>query len=348
MKHVRKLVISIFTLLVVVICFTTTTYAWFKNNSLVIVETLEFKATSGLGFLVSIDNEHYYNDLSNDKIMEAIILASDSRFELKNEELYYKNSDIKVSHDEMVQLYKKNKLIPRTSYDGINLTDMYHASASPEDGSYIEFSIYFKAASNSLEDNKIYDIYLLGHDEELIDGRTVKASRMESVSVSEVDLVTDLTTYEKNYHSGEKIYVYSSNAMRMSIQDTTLENPKATIYEMVNDHDLGSYATDYDGDDPVESKLYNSKYNAGFTYYNNLRRFNKIEPIDYVTKPKTYRDISDTSKLEKITRVKSGEEGKKITFRIWLEGWDADCFDGIAKNINVGLSFTSIKVEEEI
>ena len=247
MKHVRKLVLSIFTVLVVAVCFTTTTYAWFKNNSLVRVETLEFKATSGLGFLVSIDDEHYTNDLSTDKIMNAIILASDSRVMLKDQELYYKNSGIKLTDDEKLELYKKNKLIPRTSSDGINLTDMYNASASPDDGSYIEFSIYFRAASRVLEDNKQYDIYLLGHDEELIDGRIVRGSKLESVSVSDVSLAADLTTYDRNYHSGDTIKVYSSNAMRMSIEDRTLVERKATIYELVNEYDLGSYATDYDG-----------------------------------------------------------------------------------------------------
>ena len=31
-----------------------------------------------------------------------------------------------------------------------------------------------------------------------------------------------------------------------------------------------------------------------------------------------------------------------LTFRIWLEGWDADCFDGISGNIQALLSFVAV------
>ena len=31
-----------------------------------------------------------------------------------------------------------------------------------------------------------------------------------------------------------------------------------------------------------------------------------------------------------------------LTFRIWLEGWDADCFDGISGNIQSLLSFVAV------
>jgi hypothetical protein len=43
--------------------------------------------------------------------------------------------------------------------------------------------------------------------------------------------------------------------------------------------------------------------------------------------------------------VKSGTDITKVTFRFWLEGWDADCFDGLTKSINVNLTFTSKKSE---
>ena len=361
MKIARKLVLSIFSLMVVIVCFTTTTYAWFKNYASVKVESFEFKATSGIGFLVSIDNENYSNDLNKDQLLTAALLAQDEAeatklytYNAKEQKLYYKATGLEITSDEKIELFKKTKLIPRTSYNGINLTDMYNAEAVANDGSYVEFNVYFKATSEVAEDNKIYDIYLNGEDKTLIDGRVVKKSTIESIDATHNRLYADLKTFNRNsamleevvYHSGDTIDVYSSNAIRMSIQDTTLETPKAAIYELTNSYDLGSYATDYNGADVALSKLYDSRYNAGFTYYNNLRRYNQISAIAYNTKPSTYRDITDVTKLEKVTRVKSGEEGKKVTFRIWLEGWDADCFDGIAKNINVALSFTSVKVSE--
>ena len=361
MKLIRKLVLSIFSLMVVIVCFTTTTYAWFKNYATVKVESFEFKATSGIGFLVSIDNVNYSNDLNKDQLLNAVLLAQDALetnkkfdYDAKTQKLYHKGTAFEITTEEKLNFFKQTKLIPRTSFDGIKLTDMYNAEAVANDGSYVEFNVYFKATSEVAEDNKIYDIYLNGEDKTLIDGRVVNKTTITSLDVTHNRLYASLKTFNRNsamleeqvYNSGDTIDVYSSNAIRMSIQDTTLETPKAAIYELTNEYDLGSYATDYNGDNVALSKLYDSRYNAGFTYYNNLRRYNQISAIAYDTKPSTYRDITDVTKLEKVTRVKSGEEGKKVTFRIWLEGWDADCFDGIAKNINVALSFTSVKVSE--
>ena len=77
MKIARKLVLSIFSLMVVIVCFTTTTYAWFKNYASVKVESFEFKATSGIGFLVSIDDKNYSNDLNKDQLLTAVLYNQD-------------------------------------------------------------------------------------------------------------------------------------------------------------------------------------------------------------------------------------------------------------------------------
>ena len=109
--------------------------------------------------------------------------------------------------------------------------------------------------------------------------------------------------------------------------------------------DLGSYASDYDeSTSPYSEKyyLYSSNCNAMYTYYNRLRTRAPLTTRlpGYESLPTTIKSLANQYK---ITTLSSGEDAKKITFRFWLEGWDADCFDGLSKSINVGLSFGSKK-----
>jgi hypothetical protein len=79
-----------------------------------------------------------------------------------------------------------------------------------------------------------------------------------------------------------------------------------------------------------------------YTYYNRLRTRAPLTTRlpGYESLPTTIKSLANQ---DKITTLSSGEDAKKITFRFWLEGWDADCFDGLSKSINVGLSFGSKK-----
>ena len=162
-----------------------------------------------------------------------------------------------------------------------------------------------------------------------------------SVEVGE-EIPNDVTYYEFR----EKSYTYSQvdgSTLIYEINDT--ENPNT---------DLGSYATDYDenvAEHTNDYYLYSSKCNAMFTYYNNLRRSSQINPMSYSELPKTIKSLPTVSSdniqssgYDTITTVESGKDEKKVTFRIWLEGWDADCFDGLANSIDVRLSFASKRV----
>lgn len=186
----------------------------------------------------------------------------------------------------------------------------------------------------------------------------------------------DRTT--KTYNTGDTIEVYTSNAIRFSIGNENDENHKQDegykcsnlIYEISDDqyYDLGSYATDYDTyiadatrntsgavQTALEHNLYDCNSNAQYTYYNNLRSYSLQTPLKYEDMPKTIRHLTTVAEntnssseyyntLKYFTTVNSGETSHKLTFRFWLEGWDADCFEGISKSIRVNLSFGSVKL----
>lgn len=360
MKIFRKLILSVLSLVAVVICFASTTYAWFDVNSEANVTGFDFTAISGEGFLVSVDGVNYSNDLTTKQMQMAMIQGyNPERYVIENNTLKEITGDTKVelSSDKMNEILTNTILLsPVTSKNGLDFANLTGSKVQKTSGKYIEFDIYFKATSNVVEDQLGYDIYLCGEDLTQMDGTVVKKTRIQSKAVNTILLLDDMVVYdgtsngkllgpekEQNY-----IDVYTSNALRFSIQDTSLEEPQATIYELTNEYDLGSYATNYnketDASDLTDAqkeelnKLYNSNYNAMFTYYNNLRPYSQLTAMNYENKPKTVRTLDDELVL---THVQSGGPTKKLTFRFWLEGWDADCFDGLSESINVRLLFNS-------
>ena len=353
MKLHRKIFISIMTLLLLVTTFTTTTYAWFKINSSAAVEGFDFEVVGGEGFVVSMDGVNYRSSIKAKDLRNYMIVNYNSeKYTIKNGELYHTSADIQVSEAEINQLLTQDMLLmPLTSTDGITLKDLNNSEATAKSGRYYEFSVYFKATSGNSDDKQTYTIHLNDTTTELPDGRVVDPVSIKAKELSEVTLVAPMTTFNadgtpKVLSKGEKINVYSSNALRISTVDTSLETPVANIYELSDDmeYEYGSYATNYDGTDVALSKLYNCETNAMYTYHKNVLGRDALTDYlyDYNDLPKTIRSLDTENPV--ITTVSSGEEAKLVTFRLWLEGWDADCFDGLAKSINVSLTFKSKRV----
>ena len=214
-------------------------------------------------------------------------------------------------------------------------------------GKYIEFDLYFKATSYEIRDNLKYEIYFNHLATVADDGTKVNPITLSS-NTSALKVEKTMVTPDHTYKRGDYVNVDSLNATRLSVFDTTVQNlEEATIYEFYNQNDLGSYATDYNGEDQTLNRLYNSNTNAMFTYYNNLKAgLSHLEPLSYDEMPKTIRyELGSSKEFEKpITTVMSGPNINKVTFRIWIEGWDADCFDGLFETISVKLTFTSKQI----
>lgn len=464
MKAVRKLFLGVIMIVLTVITLTTSTYSWFKINSSANVTGFEFKVTGGEGFMVSLDDKKYTNDLTSSQIKQAILMGYDrDRYVYEDGKLYevvgsYKNelSDAEINE----RITNNIQLEPTTSQDGINFYTITGSKISSTNGMVVEFDVYFKAVSSN-NDNQRTNIYLLGEDVERdIDSRLIQRTKIQSTAQNNITLLADMKTINGDLHaatattSADQVTVYSSNALRFSISDdldtsknnntayikaTTnvdrnlinLEGPtisaslsltfdatgekiisaqdtistaskvivadngkaltlintntgtrvllenigvdssmvdisnikisRDAIYELSEDsaYDLGSYATDYKSSEYVADgtltdldKLYNSNVNAMYTYYNNRRPYDTLEDklLKYNDKPVAIRklvkeqDIINGENPHYIVSVDSGSVSTKLTFRFWLEGWDADCFDGISKSIKVNLSFTSKKI----
>ena len=108
--------------------------------------------------------------------------------------------------------------------------------------------------------------------------------------------------------------------------------------------------------------MYNSDVNAMYTYYNKLvSAERRLKALSYENLPTNIINQLPSKDSERLTRVeeasdadadhykemvtlKSGDAAKYLTFRIWLEGWDADNIDGLANPVDVRLSFASKRV----
>ena len=395
MKHLRKIIYGITTAALLVATFTTSTYAWLNFSAKAEVSGFSFTATSGLGFQISIDNEHYKSRLTANEVKYSMLMSFRPdiySLDETGEKLYKVNElgqKVEMTSEEVNQDITDNiQLLPVTTKNGRDFTNLFEGKTYVSDGKYLEFYVYFRTTSRLASDNLTYDIYLNGEDK-VGDGGEVLSPVSITSATTQVSLRADMNTigydqvtHEKslrNLTRGEVIEVYSSNALRFSttesayIQNGTVDDGNGNqvpnmeymvvddstkIYE-INDTehlytDLGSYASNYDeSTSPYSEKyyLYSSNCNAMYTYYNRLKtkapltsRLPDYESLPTTIKSLTKKDDGGNLIYDKITTLSSGEDAKKVTFRFWLEGWDADCFDGLTNNISVGLSFGSKKI----
>ncbi len=357
----KKLFLSIITILLTLATFASVTYAWMSLNSEAWVEGMEFQATGGEGFLISVDDNNYKSNLTKSDIIKAIVKKYNSEY------VFDENGDLIDRYHNIINDYEEImanniKLLPLTSYgsDYMVLTNLAGSLIDISEGQYIEFDIYFKASSQIRND---VTIYLNGSDRVLhsdgIDYQVPKTSVLAAKSDT-ITLSSMLTTYLKESNdptkigeaiiknAGDEITVNSHNALRLGISNE--EEDIRTIVEIADELDLGSYATNisdyttssnplYDANIGYEAK-YDATKNAMFTYYNGLKNVS-LTAIDYKKMPKTITNLvdNDGNNVVNICTLTSFKDTAKATFKLWLEGWDADSIEGIAKAITVRLSF---------
>lgn len=250
------------------------------------------------------------------------------------------------------------------------------------DGKYVQFDLYFTSNYSGSDDNHTVDVYFYDNnnsqaeveglnptqitsDEKVSTAQTVSDTTSQSYA-NQYRLLTGLTTYSKtgdragsalNYASGSSgLVLKTADCVRFSTKtidyntsdtDAGVVNYNTKIYEP--NLGLGSYATDLDSEKYkdlgteyyLKACSFDATKNAAFTYTNNMRGKGSTEPyLSYNDLPTIYNDFSNEESAL-VCQIK-GQSATRVTFTIWLEGWDADCFDGIIGDyLNVTLSFTS-------
>ena len=150
MKLLRKTIMGVCALTCTAVTFTTATYAWWKNYTNATVQGLNITANSGLGFMVSVDGINYKNDLTADEIYGAMLVGKlPDKYGWKYDETIGKSflckiESIEIENDEQgneinrkitygdvvenpLSLMNEIELMPLTSLDGVNITDLYNS-----------------------------------------------------------------------------------------------------------------------------------------------------------------------------------------------------------------------------
>lgn len=356
----KKLILSFIAVGMTAITLVSSTFAWISLNSTVYVDGLEFTVTGGENILLSVDNTHWYQSLTTDLIKKATVSAYKGYKFNDEEELMYDGGGLTVSDEDIETLFsEKIKLTPLTSQDGTEFTDLYGSTIDASLGKFLTFDLYFASESNKI--NKDTDVFFYhGPDKTLPSGDVISASKVTS-SIVEVELKNKMTTFDSLGETlileptvngvKNKVSVNPANALRFSTNDVYNNDIKIFEVDAYNQGSdvpatgLGSYATDFSGYQTGSGGAFMARYdstkNAAFTYYNNLKDTD-LTPIQYNEMPTTVRDFNSYENARVCTLRSVFGYTSKVRFSYWLEGWDADCFDGIGNTTTkINITFTT-------
>ncbi|MCR5349873.1 MAG: hypothetical protein K6E20_02670 [Acholeplasmatales bacterium] len=364
----RKLIMSASAAAMTALCLTATTYAWFSRNDNVWLESTNVKMQWDDGILISLDGTNFSQDISSNQFKELIAGEAETYDNLaydgctlkldENGNIQYDEAGNAIFEYDTVVREDVYKDVPVLDEDGnpvldadnnpvtkqeLDYTNYNHVSEvakknSEEDARYIQFDLYFRLSTEgSTSSSNFREKY------NLVFGDLTKISAEDT----SVKLKNKLTAYQNGevteYGSGDELSLNVANAMRLGVNSSDLGGLK--VYETPTDLDLGSVALEgADETDPTHYK----NYSAMYTYYNSL--FPKYPLSEGKNKMvQTDNNYSDDSLgLFTYDYTEKKYNDLKVTFYMWLEGWDADYIYGVdaaGRDISVYLEFTYKETE---
>lgn len=385
MKINQKLLLSLSTILLLITSLVTTTVAWFKLDAEATIDNFDFNLVCQQGILVSLDGgANYVKTITKDDIKAAIVVKyKEYTFNYKGDVLD-SGSDVVYNFEsdkaQLVAMYDEIVLQDVTSSDGRTFSTIHGLTTeltsstnvvTESSGMYYSFDLYFTVdttgdintitTEGESKDRNIYfglNTGITGYSSTLpILRRATGYSKVAGENVN----IGDAIEYSKNNSdlTTNTITVNSVDAFRFSTTVYDSNTIKTTkIYEL--SEGLGSYATDQT-DETLATYDYrlDSTKNFGFTYINNGER--TVLPLEIGKCPDTFKTLNEVKTVtgsnttldgrvvDKIpyNEDKKSYEEQKVTFNIWFEGYDADCFDGVgAKPITASFYF-SLKKDSE-
>ena len=323
-KFSRKLVLSFFSVILVLITLTASTFAWLSLAMTNYVDNLHFMVSNGGEFKMTI------GDPKKKSIQEFTNWSESINVE---DYLSYVN------------------LANVTSRNG---RDFQNRSGTKADyNAYVEIPLYFKVENvpESYGVFKHVGIYLGDYLENPSYDEAVNGTLNGSYIVSRG--VTKTAGYEYRNRYGEIVspgtngIYYAHDAMRISVCPVEFDN----INTMHLDRDYVSEGKIIDlskepqyGYANKADEMYQTP--RGAISYEMVEETYDIETVDIPeTAPVTYGYADDGEQpiLLELTEVIEGDQkvyyGKCYVY-VWLEGWDVDCYDVVLKDIiYVGLNF---------
>lgn len=213
-----------------------------------------------------------------------------------------------------------------TSDDGINFKDLEgYSKTNPKQDGYIEFTLRFRSQQSGI------NIYL------------APGSGLSGAAVNWTADTKFINGQDKEVkpEDGSKPY-YIANAARFSTTSTL----RTLVYELPDEAYGATTNADYGntvlGTQPI--------LNGSVHYYNQKRGLSS-DPLNYTginyegaeTAPSVTTFFDQEPILELSTTAQpDGYYYGTVVVRIWIEGWDADCFDALyGASLKIDLQFTA-------
>lgn len=312
-NSMKKLFISILSFTFALILFGTVSYAWFSVSTTNVIYDIGLGITTDNKFQISLDGINYYNSLSNEDIMNVV--------------------------------GNNLELLDVTSHDGKIFTKGFPEKneVAEKNIDYLSITLYFRTTDFEKNVYLVEDVSRQAYLDKDIDGTYVISKG--------INWKADITfQYSEDaiIELGERHMLYAAEAVRIGFVEQKIET---NLNDKRNDDDLNTKIFDLSRD---PSRGYGTGY--GSLDYLNVKHGKVYElptTVQNVTSElsvyeefSSYQPLDDNSYLLRMIETNRKDhlgdtyhEGK-VQLNIWLEGWDADCFNAILRDqLTIQLKF---------
>jgi len=314
---IKKLYISLLTLILMFVTFGTVTFAWISLSTINNIEGLSLAASGGDELQISLDGINYSSMLTAEQLYE---------------------------------MFETISLVDVTSTDGIyfetgGTRDKEEAIANEH---YLSFDLWFQTTV------KEHHVYLVNN---VSDRVAYDTSANGTFVISQGVMWTSKHDFwygpeaEDIILKGEEDLYYASDSVRVAVIELKDEtNPN----DLRQENDLKKFIFDPSGD---ELRGYGVPYGQFSYYFQSTRhhislpqttqevsyRLTEIDPYN------PYQALDNDSLIAILQDTQTvNEAGKsvyqgKVRINIWIEGWDADAFDSIENDrLKIQLQFKAL------
>jgi len=315
----RKILFAILSVAFSLVTLTTTTFAWLTLTTRATADNFDFSVTLGNELEISLDGINYSNDIDSATIKAAI-----------GSQLFLKDVTSKNGYE--------------FTYDVINPIP---AIANRD---YVSLTVYFRAMRANqavyLVDNNGIGVHFGEAHSEL--GTFFVSQGVDWKSSAKFIYDEKGTVIEP----GTVIKLYAADALRVSFVETRVEPEVLGTTDARNQNEL--VQTIYDPSEN-EARGFGKSYGA-LAYWNAKHYYDKLSipeeiPNTITSLTKIQGDIPTDNNSRVVSLQKANKDGDKQYYvgkaiiNIWLEGWDADCFNAILQDkIKIQLRFRGAKI----
>lgn len=298
-KYYKKIVFFLFATLLAFVTLSTSTLAWFSISQINYLDNLELNIKSDVKMQISLDGQNYYDSINKQMIEEAI---------------------------------GKNIILDDvTTTDGINFESLKEGSPKR----YLSFNLYFKADFEVADNLYLVDNYSKKYTYDYVKEHEINGTYIISKGVTWTNPVSFNNGGEKELPKFSTNTYYASDAMRIGIRELNVNNEYLNNPDERTNEELASLIFDPSEDN---TRGYAALIGA-YDYYKNYNDVTLPLPPIYPNTKYKLSTLLSNGKMDnddsKIATFRLGKENNtmykyaSIKVSIWLEGWDADCFDSI-------------------